>query len=85
VTYGPNCIATSTYFVGVSFQASREHITPEVLDAFLKLTAYLVELPTGSTLLKHLFDHILFNPALWIYATVEVSEALHSGYTHPSR
>lgn len=58
------------------FQSSREHITPEVLNSFLKLTQYLVKLPAGGTLLKHLFDHILFNPGLWIYASVEVRNDL---------
>lgn len=56
----------------VSVQANRQHVTPEVLEIFLRLTQYLVALPTGSVILKHLFDHILFNPALWIHASVEV-------------
>lgn len=56
----------------VSLQANRQHVTPEVLEIFLRLTQYLVALPTGSVILKHLFDHILFNPALWIHASVEV-------------
>jgi len=43
-----------------------------VLDSFLSLTRYLVELPAGGQLLKHLFDHILFNPSLWIYSSVDV-------------
>ncbi|XP_052829518.1 neurobeachin isoform X4 [Octopus bimaculoides] len=59
-------------------KSSREHITPEVLNSFLKLTQYLVKLPAGGTLLKHLFDHILFNPGLWIYASVEVQTKLYS-------
>ena len=58
-------------------KSSREHITLEVLNSFLKLTQYLVRLPTGGTLLKHLFDHILFNPGLWIYASVEVQTRLY--------
>lgn len=56
----------------MSLQANRQHVTPEVLEIFLRLTQYLVALPTGSVILKHLFDHILFNPALWIHASVEV-------------
>ncbi len=56
----------------IYLQSSREHVTEEVLDCFLKLTKYLVNLPNGGPLLKHLFDHILFNPALWIYTPVEV-------------
>jgi len=53
-------------------QSSRAHITPAVLEVFLKLTDYLVKCPSGGTLLKHLFDHILFNPALWIHSSMEV-------------
>ena len=58
--------------IRMSLQANRQHVTPEVLEIFLRLTQYLVALPTGSVILKHLFDHILFNPALWIHASVEV-------------
>ena len=47
-------------------------MTAEVLQSFLQLTKYLVNLPTGGPLLKHLFDHILFNPSLWIYSPFEV-------------
>ncbi|XP_033742933.1 neurobeachin-like isoform X3 [Pecten maximus] len=58
-------------------KASRMHVTPAVLETFLALTQYLVDLPTGSMLLKHLFDHILFNPALWIHSSVEVQTKLY--------
>ena len=51
-------------------------MTCEVLDAFLKLTTFLVNLPTGGALLKHLFDHILFNPALWVYSPIQVHPSL---------
>ena len=58
-------------------QSSREHVTAEVLQSFLQLTKYLVNLPTGGPLLKHLFDHILFNPSLWIYSPFEVGRGNH--------
>ncbi|XP_048243612.1 neurobeachin-like isoform X2 [Haliotis rufescens] len=58
-------------------KSSRDHITPAVLEAFLKLTKYLVELPSGGLLLKHLFDYILFNPALWVHSSVEVQTKLY--------
>jgi hypothetical protein len=64
---------TGTFFYDFSLQSSRQHITDDVLDSFLSLTRYLVDLPSGGPLLKHLFDHILFNPALWIYSSVDVS------------
>ncbi|XP_052226575.1 neurobeachin-like isoform X2 [Dreissena polymorpha] len=58
-------------------KSSRDHITPAVLEVFLNLTNYLVKCPTGGTLLKHLFDHILFNPALWIHSCMEVQTKLY--------
>ncbi|PVD34451.1 hypothetical protein C0Q70_05725 [Pomacea canaliculata] len=58
-------------------KSSRDHITPAVLEAFLDLTQYLVKLPTGSPLLKHLFDYILFNPQLWVHTSVEVQTKLY--------
>jgi hypothetical protein len=53
-------------------QLSKDHITPAVLESFLDLTQYLVKLPTGAPLLKHLFDYVLFNPQLWVHTSVEV-------------
>ena len=65
------------YQCSISFQQSnKDHITPSVLEAFLKLTKYLVQLPTGGALLKHLFDYILFNPGLWVHTSVEVKHLI---------
>ena len=47
-------------------------MNPKVLGHFLDMTQFLVGLPAGGLLLKQLFDHILFNPALWIHCSVEV-------------
>ncbi|GFR89629.1 neurobeachin [Elysia marginata] len=58
-------------------KSSRDHITPAVLEAFLKLTEFLVELPSGGILLKYLFDYILFNPQLWVHTSVEVQTKLY--------
>ncbi|XP_013420037.2 neurobeachin [Lingula anatina] len=57
-------------------KASREHLSEDVLNSFLKLTKYLVGLPNGGPLLKQLFDHVLFNPALWIHSPVAVQTKL---------
>lgn len=59
-------------------KSTRHHITIGVLDCFLSLTKYLVSLPTGGPLLKHLLDHILFNPALWIYSSMPVQRKLYT-------
>ncbi|XP_046395262.1 neurobeachin isoform X2 [Ischnura elegans] len=71
-------------------RASREHLTTEVLTSFLGLTKYLVTCLSSNSdlLLKQLFcfsfltwqllDHVLFNPALWIYTPVPVQARLYS-------
>nr|CAH7719437.1 unnamed protein product [Callosobruchus chinensis] len=80
-------------FLVISFmlqRASREHLTIEVLGSFLSLTKYLVTCLSANSelLLKQLFcfsfltwqllDHILFNPALWIYTPASVQTRLYS-------
>ncbi len=65
---------------------SRNHLTLDVLNAFLNLTKFLVTSPSPNAdiLLKQLLDHVLFNPSLWIYATVEV-RSLRFGNDGPDR
>ncbi|XP_055893443.1 neurobeachin-like isoform X6 [Biomphalaria glabrata] len=58
-------------------KSSREHITPAVLEAFLKVTEFLVDLNNGGIMLKYLFDYILFNPQLWVHTSVEVQTKLY--------
>ncbi|KAF4532523.1 hypothetical protein B566_EDAN010815 [Ephemera danica] len=70
-------------FLVISFmlqRASREHLTGEVLSSFLGLTKHLVTCLSGHSelLLKQLLDHVLFNPALWIYTPVPVQTRLYS-------
>ncbi len=59
-------------------KASRMHINLKVLDSFIKMTKFLVSFsnPNGTILLKQLLDHILFNPAIWVYCSVEVQTRL---------
>lgn len=70
-------------FLVISYQlqrASREHVTEEVLHSFLSLTKHLLTVysSNGELLLKHLLDHILFNPALWIYTPTSVQTKLYT-------
>ncbi|GAB6031814.1 hypothetical protein CHUAL_010216 [Chamberlinius hualienensis] len=60
--------------------ANRDHMTEEVLNAFLGLTKHLVTCPSSNSelLLKQLLDYILFNPALWIYTTLPVQTKLYT-------
>lgn len=60
--------------------ALRDHITEEVLNSFLSLTKHLVTVNNNNSevLLKQLLDHILFNPALWIYTPTTVQTKLYT-------
>ncbi len=61
-------------------KSSRDHVNLRVLNAVMRLTKFLVQLPNpnGTILLKQLLDHILFNPAIWIYCAVDVQTKLFS-------
>ncbi|KAK2577077.1 hypothetical protein KPH14_005888 [Odynerus spinipes] len=61
-------------------RASRDHLTTEVLASFLELTKHLVTCLSANSdlLLKQLLDHVLFNPALWIYTPAPVQTRLYS-------
>ena len=61
-------------------RSSREHLTADLLNTFLKLTKYLVTCPTNNSdlLLKQLLDHCLFNPSLWVHTPASVQIRLYS-------
>ena len=61
-------------------KSSRKHINMNILDAIIGLTKFLVQLPNpnGTILLKQLLDHILFNPSIWIYCSIEVQTKLYT-------
>ncbi|XP_050298842.1 neurobeachin isoform X6 [Anthonomus grandis grandis] len=70
-------------FLVISFmlqRSSRDHLTIDVLGSFLSLTKYLVTCLSANSelLLKQLLDHVLFNPALWIYTPAPVQARLYS-------
>ncbi|XP_049825585.1 neurobeachin isoform X2 [Aethina tumida] len=70
-------------FLVISFmlqRSSRDHLTTDVLGSFLSLTKYLVTCLSVNSelLLKQLLDHVLFNPALWIYTPAVVQSKLYS-------
>ncbi|XP_060530790.1 neurobeachin isoform X11 [Cylas formicarius] len=80
-------------FLVISFmlqRSSRDHLTIDVLASFLGLTKCLITSLSANSelLLKQLFcfsfltwqllDHILFNPALWIYTAASVQLKLYS-------
>ncbi|OQV18752.1 Lipopolysaccharide-responsive and beige-like anchor protein [Hypsibius exemplaris] len=59
-------------------KASKEHITDDVLHAILTMTQHLLASPGSIALVKQLFDYVLFNPALWIHASVKVQMDLYT-------
>lgn len=61
-------------------KSSKDHLTADLLNTFLKLTKYLVTCPTNNSdlLLKQLLDHCLFNPSLWIHTPASVQIRLYS-------
>uniref|UniRef100_A0AAX7V5M9 Neurobeachin n=1 Tax=Astatotilapia calliptera TaxID=8154 RepID=A0AAX7V5M9_ASTCA len=59
-------------------KSSRVHITRAVLEQFLSFAKYLDGLTHGAPLLKQLCDHILFNPAIWIYTPAKVQLSLYT-------
>uniref|UniRef100_A0AC34GP20 BEACH-type PH domain-containing protein n=1 Tax=Panagrolaimus sp. ES5 TaxID=591445 RepID=A0AC34GP20_9BILA len=59
--------------------SSHQHLTLNVLEAFIDICKFLLTCPTGIPLLKQLFDHVLFNPPLWIRTDSDVQIRLY-GY-----
>uniref|UniRef100_UPI003590263B lipopolysaccharide-responsive and beige-like anchor protein isoform X2 n=1 Tax=Myxine glutinosa TaxID=7769 RepID=UPI003590263B len=59
-------------------KSSKKHITPEVVQHLISFCRYLETIPTGSTFLKQLCDHLLFNPAIWIHADAAVQLTLYT-------
>uniref|UniRef100_A0A0N4Z1M8 BEACH-type PH domain-containing protein n=1 Tax=Parastrongyloides trichosuri TaxID=131310 RepID=A0A0N4Z1M8_PARTI len=57
---------------------SPNHLTLNVLETLIGMTRFLIKChSTGLPLLKHLVDHILFNPQLWYRANYSVQKELY--------
>uniref|UniRef100_A0A0K0F9C5 Neurobeachin (inferred by orthology to a D. melanogaster protein) n=1 Tax=Strongyloides venezuelensis TaxID=75913 RepID=A0A0K0F9C5_STRVS len=57
---------------------SPNHLTLDVLKTLIEMTRFLMKYhTTGLPLLKHLVDHILFNPQLWYRAQYHVQKELY--------
>lgn len=56
-------------------KSSKQHINMDVLNSLISLTTFFVKVPSKNSalLLKQLFVHLFFNPAIWIYCSVDVS------------
>ncbi|VIO92462.1 Uncharacterized protein BM_BM11947 [Brugia malayi] len=47
------------------YESSSSNLSQHVLEILIDISKYLLAFPSGTPLLKHLFDYILFNPELW--------------------
>ncbi|VDK25417.1 unnamed protein product [Anisakis simplex] len=61
----------------VLLEANAKHLRDSVLDELFGMAKFLLSCPAGFPLLKQLFDHILFNPQLWIRAPSEIQIRLY--------
>uniref|UniRef100_A0A1I7VUH3 Putative neurobeachin homolog n=1 Tax=Loa loa TaxID=7209 RepID=A0A1I7VUH3_LOALO len=59
------------------YESSPSNLTQHVLDILIDISKYLLTLPSGIPLLKHLFDYILFNPELWSRADPTIQIQLY--------
>ncbi|PAV82534.1 hypothetical protein WR25_15898 isoform B [Diploscapter pachys] len=57
--------------------SSSAHLTMNVVQCIIGMAKFLLRCPAGVPLLKQLFDHILFNPKLWIKSQPEVQVHLY--------
>lgn len=65
--------------IGYSLEkSSKSHVSKTVLELCLAFSKYLSNLQNGMPLLKHLCDHILLNPALWIHTPAKVQLTLYT-------
>ncbi|CAF0757760.1 unnamed protein product [Rotaria sordida] len=56
-------------------KASKQHINMDVLNSLISLIIFFVKIKSKNSplLLKQLFVHIFFNPAIWIYCSIDYS------------
>uniref|UniRef100_A0A158P712 Putative neurobeachin homolog n=1 Tax=Angiostrongylus cantonensis TaxID=6313 RepID=A0A158P712_ANGCA len=59
-------------------KASSKHITMKVAEQLIDMAKFLLKCPAGGPLLKQLFEHILFNPKLWITSAPTVQAHLYN-------
>ncbi|KAL4003867.1 hypothetical protein ACH3XW_9380 [Acanthocheilonema viteae] len=59
------------------YESSPSNLSQHVLEILIDISKYLLTLPSGTPLLKHLFDYILFNPELWSRADPTIQIQLY--------
>ncbi|CAF1492758.1 unnamed protein product, partial [Rotaria sordida] len=58
----------------INYNVSKQHINMNVLNSLISLITFFVKIESKNSplLLKQLFVHIFFNPAIWIYCSIDV-------------
>uniref|UniRef100_A0AAF5RXM1 BEACH-type PH domain-containing protein n=1 Tax=Wuchereria bancrofti TaxID=6293 RepID=A0AAF5RXM1_WUCBA len=59
------------------YESSPSNLSQDVLEILIDISKYLLAFPSGTPLLKHLFDYILFNPELWSRADPTIQIQLY--------
>ena len=54
-------------------EASPQHLTTHTVSSITRLIKYFSHTPSSSVLVRHISDHLIFNPALWIHADPQVT------------
>ncbi|OZC06943.1 hypothetical protein X798_06040 [Onchocerca flexuosa] len=58
-------------------ESSPSNLSQHVLEILIDIAKYLLAFSSGTPLLKHLFDYILFNPELWSRAKPAIQVQLY--------
>ncbi|KAM3722837.1 putative neurobeachin [Dirofilaria immitis] len=59
------------------YESSPSNLSQLVLEILIDISKYLSAFPSGTPLLKHLFDYILFSPELWSRADPTIQIQLY--------
>ncbi|EYC03946.1 hypothetical protein Y032_0090g2330 [Ancylostoma ceylanicum] len=59
-------------------KASSRHITMKVAEQVIDMAKFLLRCSSGGPLIKQLFEHIMFNPKLWINSDPSVQVHLYN-------
>ncbi|KAK5985962.1 DUF4704 domain-containing protein, partial [Trichostrongylus colubriformis] len=59
-------------------KSSNRHITMKVAEQVIDMAKFLLRCSSGGPLIKQLFEHIMFNPKLWINSEPDVQVHLYN-------
>uniref|UniRef100_A0A1I7XJX4 DUF4704 domain-containing protein n=1 Tax=Heterorhabditis bacteriophora TaxID=37862 RepID=A0A1I7XJX4_HETBA len=62
----------------MDMDSSSKHVTMRVAEQVIDMAKFLLRFEVGGHLIKQLFEHIMFNPQLWINSAPEVQVHLYN-------